>query len=384
MKFLLFSHISPPATDGGSRLLSQIGQHLSKNHTVETLSSDCQSTDDFINPRSKSQKNGLPVYKFLYRPFKLLSLIFPSILIFAKGPIFKFIPLVKTIIKIQKFKPDFVIAGPFPTTIPIYALIFSRLINPRPKLILIPCFHFSDPVFSKNILLNILRQADFIWSLTGFETTMYINKFGIHSNHILTLGASIDIDTTPLPKPKIGNQNLLYVGSFAAHKGIDVLIDSFSALSKKFSSLSLTLAGHPTLYSPFIYQKIQKLPKNLTQRITVIPNFKDCKLAAIIDKCSILVLPSKQESFGLVLLEAMSRKKPIITSDIPALAEMVDCSRAGKTFSINHPSDLKNVLDELLQDPTLRQKLGLCGYKYLQNSCNWDKIIDNLCQNIYP
>jgi len=384
MKFLLLSHISPPAMDGGSKLIARIGEYLSKKHLVMSVSSDCLSTDDFINPKSKSIKNGLPVYKFLYYPLKLISLIFPSFIILAKGPIFRIVPFVKKIIETQKFKPDYIIAGPFPTTIPLYANILFKLINPRPKLLLVPCFHFTDPIFNKKTLINSLKKADFIWSLTDYETKKYINTFGINPKYILTLGAGIDSALFSSPKPANDNQNLLYIGNFSAHKGIELLIDSYSSLIKKYPDLSLTLAGHPTLYSSIIEKKVKNLPQNIRKGITIINNFKESELTKIIDQCTILILPSGQESFGLVLLEAMSRKKPVIATDIPALAEVVNKSGSGLVFGKDTLLNLNKTVEKLLKNPKLRQKLGQSGYEYAKKHCTWDKIIDNLCQNICP
>jgi len=386
MKFLLLSHISPPATDGGSKVIYEISQELEKKHQVLLVSSNCQSTDDFVNPKSKSLKNGLPVYKFLYRPLKLLSLIFPSFLIFAKGPIFKLIPSIKTLIKIYKFKPEFIIAGPFPTTISIYARFLSKIIRPHPKLILIPCFHFTDPIFRKKILLNTLKNADYIWSLTNFETQSYINEFKIDSKYILTLGAGISphFFKTPPNTPKTPRQNLLFIGSFAAHKGIEILIDAYISLIKKHPKLSLTLAGHPTLYSPIIERKINNLSPDIRKKVKIIYNPSSTALPLLIDHCSILILPSTQESYGLVLLEAMSRKKPVIATNIPALCEMIKKSNSGLTFKKNNVSDLTNCLTKLLRSPKDMSEYKESGYRYVVSNCKWDKIINKLCQNICP
>jgi len=349
-----------------------------------SVSSDCQSTDDFINPKSQTLKNGLPVCKFLYRPLKLISLLFPSFIIFAKGPIFKIIPFIKKIIEIQKFKPDYIVTGPFPTTISFYTIILSRLINPHPKILLIPCFHFTDPIFRKKILINTLKKADFVWSLTDYETQTYIKEFKINPKRILTLGAGINPDLLLSASPTTDTQNLLYLGSFAAHKGIALLIDSFTSLSKKYPHLSLTLAGHPTLYSPLIENKIKNLPKTVGSKIKIIYNFNSETLTLLLDQCFTLVLPSTQESYGLVLLEAMSRKKPVIATDIPALSEMIKKSGSGLLFKKDSLSSLNNTVEKLLINPNLRQKLGQPGYEYVKNNCTWDKIIGNLCQNIYP
>jgi hypothetical protein len=113
-KFLLLTHIAPPAIDGGSRVIVKMGEYLNKlEHETLLISSNCYSTDDFTHPTGKHTYTGLPVYTIFHKPIKLISKIFPIFGVFAKGPIFKYLP----IIKILKFKPDYIIAGPLPTTI---------------------------------------------------------------------------------------------------------------------------------------------------------------------------------------------------------------------------------------------------------------------------
>lgn len=49
---LLVTHIYPPATDGGSKVIAKIGDHLqSHGHQTMVLTSNCSSTDDFISAR---------------------------------------------------------------------------------------------------------------------------------------------------------------------------------------------------------------------------------------------------------------------------------------------------------------------------------------------
>jgi glycosyltransferase involved in cell wall biosynthesis len=60
-----------------------------------------------------------------------------------------------------------------------------------------------------------------------------------------------------------------------------------------------------------------------SQNIKFIFSFPQKKLTQLIDSSTILILPSAQESFGLVLLESWARGKPVITSNIPPLLELV-------------------------------------------------------------
>jgi glycosyltransferase involved in cell wall biosynthesis len=380
-KFLLLTHIYPPAVDGGSKVISKIGEYLEKNgHQILIITSNCTSTDSFSQIKHSTIKHppkiiSLPIITFFHRSFKLLGKIFPNFRTFSKGPIFKYLPLKKII----DFKPDFILAGPLPTTIIIYAKFIQFFT--KSKLIINASFHQNDADFHTPILLNILKKADYIWTLTNYETKYFHQKLSISKNKLLNLGNGVDknfILKNYQPKNKKIN-NLLYIGSFAAHKNLKTLIIAFSLLPKNFQ---LTLAGQKTLHFPKIKQLIDSLPKNISTRIKLIYSFPNQKLTTLIDQSDILISPSLQESFGLVLIEAMSRSKPVIAADIPASSELIHQSQSGLTFSPLNAADLKHKILKLSSDPKLATKLGQNGCCYVTKHYTWNRIEEKLCQKL--
>lgn len=364
MKFLLLSHIFPPAIDGGSSHLYQLGQCLkNQGHQIFYFSSNCYSTDDFVTPNSKTlapSKHHLPVYTSLRRPLKLINPIL------AKGPIFKILPFLKAFLAIQKFHPDYIIAGPFPTAINLYARLFAKIF--QAKLISVPCFHPSDPLFSHPSLIKTLQDSDYILCLTAYEKNYLSKKFKIKNLKLKIIPSGVSaslLKTTPAVFPKI--PQLLYIGSFSAHKGLDILIKSLP------SNCQLTLAGQKTLYWP----QIQNLIKN-HKNIHPVFNFPSAKLPQLLDHCTCLVLPSDQESFGKVILEAWARKKPVIVRNIPAPASLVKTSHGGLIFTTN----LNQQIQKIIKKPKLARRLGQNGYQFVKKHYTWAKIGESLCQKL--
>ncbi|MGI5841563.1 MAG: glycosyltransferase family 4 protein [Patescibacteria group bacterium] len=395
MKLLLVTHIFPPAIDGGSKILWNLSQYLSKNNDILVITSNCHSTDDFVNPRStipKYKDNNtqnyqiirLPVYKNITRPLKLLNLLFhsSSLNILTKGPVFKFIPFLATLIIIKKYQPDLIITGPFPTACNLYSQVFKKLFSA--KMLSAPCFHANDNFFHAKPLINTLHSADYIWALSRFEKNYLNNNFNVHPNKILALGAGIENDL--LIKPTNINfpetPHLLFIGSLAAHKNIIDLISAFRLLYKKFPQAKLTIAGKKTLYYPIIEKYIKKLPQNIQRQIIFAFNFKNDNLKKLIDKSSVLVLPSREESFGLVLIESWARGKPVITSDIPTLKELVKKTRGGITFELGSADCLAKAIDSLFTNPKLSRSLGLNGFIYVKNNLTWDRITKSLWSKV--
>ena len=367
MKILLITHIYPPAVDGGSRVIFQLGQYFHRHHhQLLVLTTDCRSIDDFVNPNSVSVSNcGLPVYKHLYRLLKPFPLL-------RKGPIFKLIPFLKKLISIINFHPDFIIAGPLPTTIVLYAVFIKKLT--AAKLLINASFHPTDPAFSQKPLISALRSADYLWTLTDYETKILHSKFQLPTSKMINVGNGVNASFLISHSPTFPqNPNLLYVGAFAQHKNIESLIDLFCSLAPRYPTLTLTLTGQSTLYLPQIKKHLSALSPSLRSKINFCLNFSDQKLISLYDSCTILCQPSSQESFGLTLIEAWARKKPVCVSRIPPFSELISKSSGGVFL---------DQITDLLNHPPLCRHLGQNGFRFVKKYYTWDKIGDSLWSKI--
>ena len=89
---------------------------------------------------------------------------------------------------------------------------------------------------------------------------------------------------------------------------------------------------------------------------------------AIIAAADVFVLPSLEEPFGLVLLEAMALRRPVVATAVGGPLEIVVDGVTGRLVPPAQPASLALALRELLTDLVGRQKMGALGYeRYLQN-----------------
>ncbi|HPT65939.1 MAG TPA: glycosyltransferase family 4 protein [Candidatus Woesebacteria bacterium] len=390
MRILLLSHIFPKAIDGGSKVIYKLGQYFeSQQHQTLYISSDCSSTDDFVkkiqhtSPPINQKIIKLPVYHHLRRPLKFLNLFLKSdfLKVLQKGPIFKIIPFIKTVIKIIKFNPDLIVAGPLPTTIVLYGNFFKKIT--KSKLLINSSFHPTDFDFQQKPLIKSLQSANFLWTLTQFETDYFIKNFNIDPKKIILAGNGVDSNFL-LKRSKITTNkpttNLLFIGSLSAHKRVDLLIQSFSNfISPK---ISLTIAGQKTLFYPQIEKLVNSLDPKIKSQIKFIFDFPQNDLINLIDNCDVLVFPSIQESFGLVVIESWARQKPVICADIPALKELVTKSNGGLLFKTDDQTDLAKKIEFIFNHPKKAKELGKNGYEYVKNNYTWKKVGDKICQKI--
>ncbi len=411
-KILLISHIFPPAIDGGSRVIYKLGQQFeNQGHTTLYLSSNCSSTDDFTKKHTRfsnvltlqrSNVLKIPVYTFFRKPLKFINLFISKntylnqlFKVYQKGPVFKFFPLLKATIKIIKFKPDLIVAGPLPTTIVLYANFFKFLTKAltfqHSKVLVNASFHPTDPDFHQRPLIKALKSTDYLWTLTQFETDYFVNNFHINPNKIILAGNGVDSDfliqnfqSNQKPKaPEHQSTKILFIGSLSAHKRVDLLINAFSELLKAKSYLlpaKLIIAGQKTLFYPKIKQIYDTLSPKIKKNIKFNFDFPQKNLVKLIDSCDFLVLPSIQESFGLVLIESWARGKPVVVSDIPSLSELVTKTKGGLIFEADNSVDLVKNLKKLTDSPSLRFQYGQNGLKYVKTNYTWEKVSQKICQ----
>ncbi|MFH1561340.1 MAG: glycosyltransferase family 4 protein [Patescibacteria group bacterium] len=382
-KTLVLAHCFPPAIDGGSQILSGIAKELEKSAQVLVLTSDARLTDDYINPKTDrlSSSPGLiriKTIRCLRKPLRLLEKLVPShslkqlFSLLQTGPVFAGLPILETI----AFKPDLIVAGVFPTTIPVYAYFLSRIT--RAKLVLLPCFHQQDQSFYRFPLIPILRSAKQILALSQEEADFYQKRFSIKKNQVSVYCPQIDQQlvlpvSTKARFPK--TPQVLFLGNQSAHKRIELLIDACFKLD-----LSLTIAGQKTLYSKTIDQKIRSLPTNYRSKITIINGYDRQKQKQLLDSCSLLVNPSVHESLGLVFLESWARKKPVIAVDNSVNRQLIENNKTGFLFEQDNLDNLVKVIKEAIANPNKLQLVGQNAYqevRHFHHPFDWAAIASN-------
>ena len=113
---------------------------------------------------------------------------------------------------------------------------------------------------------------------------------------------------------------------------------------------------------------------HLEERVTIIDNSVtgDEKTALFIT-CAAFILPSLNENFGNVVVEAMAHAKPIIVTNGCGVAEVVRDADCGIVCAPNADS-LSAAIGQLIGDPALMRKRGLAGQAYVREHLEWPAI----------
>ncbi len=146
---------------------------------------------------------------------------------------------------------------------------------------------------------------------------------------------------------------LVHISNFRPVKQPVAVIDIFHAVQQELPAVLLLVGDGPEMAR--VQQRVDEL--GIAQRVKFLG--KQEEVVEILSLSDLMLLPSTQESFGLVALEAMACQVPVIASRVGGLPEVVVHGRAGFLYS---PADLEGMAQgaiTILSDPALREEMGL-------------------------
>ena len=145
----------------------------------------------------------------------------------------------------------------------------------------------------------------------------------------------------------------LVLATYEPRKGHEFLIKSFKLANKSIDDLHLVFIGHLNSLHQEYYNKIKKLESKNIHFLKHIDN-----ASGLIDQSNVLLLGSQEyESFGLVALEAMIKKIPIIATNIGAFCEVIGENDLGIIVDKNNEKECSNQIIRYFKDPKIRRSV---------------------------
>lgn len=214
-------------------------------------------------------------------------------------------------------------------------------------------------IYWEKRLKKIMAYATLI-AITEDEASAYRKLFGFSNIVVIPNGVDLKEFNPNLPREDF----LLYVGRIVPEKRLDFLIDSLKLLNSKYPSQKLIIAG----YAPdkdYLHSLKDSADKEI---IFISPERKE--LVELISKAKALILPSKNEAFGIVLLEAMAGGAIPLASNSGGFPLVLD--DAGLLFDPDSKEDLVEKI-RLLDNKELYQTLKEKGLKRVA-AFSWESV----------
>ncbi len=234
----------------------------------------------------------------------------------------------------------------------------SDIVRQRLLEIFFKPFHLYCLKKAKKIFVSNPNLAESSSYLSKFKEKCVIIPFGIDLNYFKE---DEEIKKKSLEiRQKYGTPLILSVGRLSYYKGFDYLIKSAINISAKF-----LIIGEGNLKKKLL-DLIKKF--KLENKVFIIPPQEDLRPFYL--ACDIFVLPSiaRSEAFGIVILEAMAFKKPIISTELGTGTSWVNLNNeTGLVIKPKNVGELEKAIKTLLENEELRRKFSENAYKRVLN-----------------
>ncbi|WP_373499477.1 glycosyltransferase [Desulfococcus sp.] len=166
---------------------------------------------------------------------------------------------------------------------------------------------------------------------------------------------------------------LLFIGRFRYYKGLGILIDAM----KEINAVLLIIGTGPLERA----LREQAAAADLRERVVFLGERSDRDLVTYLHACDLFVLPSvlRSEAFGIVQIEAMACRKPVVSTEIMSGTSFVN--QHGKTGLVVPPFSahkLAGAVNLMLERPDLREAFGNAGYERVRRHFTSETMIDRV------
>jgi len=237
------------------------------------------------------------------------------------------------------------------------------------------------PKFQNDVDLRKDREialADLILVCSSLARDSFVEA-GVDANRIaiLPLGVNLDrfhpdrVSEDCAPSSTV---RFVFAGHVTAQKGVDILVEACRELARNQIPFELVVAGS---YADCERHLIEEL-RRYGELIGRVPNGE---LGDVYRRASCLVLPSRFDSFGQVVVEAMACGLPVIVSENVGARDLVESGTNGWVIPPNDAGALYRVMAECAGDPQKLRTMGKAARKTAERT-GWSVYRDRAAQTI--
>jgi glycosyltransferase involved in cell wall biosynthesis len=403
-------HVAPrywPALGGAESHIAELSQRLAaEGHAVTVVTTAAQSLDAFWSRRGQTvspataEHEGVRILRFPVRYFPMPGIVFPAgrLLIWFLSRIHApvswlhrfaaFAPWTPQLLEwLESTGEEFDLVGAF-------SIVFEGLCHGalryaeqhRLPFVLTPFTHLGagpEPgsdrpsrAYTMRHQLDIARRSAALIAMTPTERSYYTAR-GVDSKRIHVVGSGVT------PSRLLGGDEwafrrqfgietpiVAYLNALAYDKGATTTIEALRRLWDQGHDVSLVMAGS---IMADVRRYLADLPQPVRDRVTVLGPIDELTKRNLLAACSLLVNPSRIDSFGIVFLEAWLYRKPVIGSTAWGMADVVSDGDDGLLTSFGDAEALAAVIARLLRDRDLSTRLGAAGEVKVHTQHTWER-----------
>lgn len=245
---------------------------------------------------------------------------------------------------------------------------------------------FMTDLGNPKLLHEICAAAEFIGVETNYSRDLLASRCPESAHKILRVYNGIDLSRFAVRQgdlPLAGSIRLLSVGRLVAFKGFDVLIEACAKLRERGLNYDCEIIGDGRLRKE-LQEHVKR--RKLDKHIRFSGERSQRKVLDALNRCDIFVLASAPDErgasdvFPTVIAEAMACRKPVISTTVAGIPELVANRKTGMLVSPRDPGALADAIERLAGDKPLRTEFACAGRQRIEENFRIEKTIEPLLE----
>lgn len=394
-----------PYIGGSESYFQEIGEQLVRDgHRVTVLTTDASDLDHFwaagrkTIPAGETTHNGVRVLRFPVQRVPGPPIVYPILrrLMVELGRVPGTVPLLNRMALITPRVPELV--EYLRTTADRYDLVHTTNITldftilPAARFaarrgiphLCTPFVHLGEPgsaqivrYYTQRHQIDLLKRATRVVTQTSLERDA-LARLGVPDDRLRIVGCWVRPETLVggdgsrfRQAYDIGGPIVLAIGAAAYDKGTMHTIAAMQRLWQEGSDATLVLISGNTLAQ--FEQFYAALPEDTRRRIVLIRSAPHQTKLDALAAASMLVMPSRTDTFGIVYLEAWSYSLPVIGARAGGVPAVIDDGEDGLLVRFGDVAGLAAQIGKLLSDPAWAGRLGQQGHAKLLGLYTFDQ-----------
>jgi glycosyltransferase involved in cell wall biosynthesis len=207
-----------------------------------------------------------------------------------------------------------------------------------------------------------LRHADALRAVSPFTAELAGREAGLPP--VESFPAYIDLGafTGRPPAPLPARPTLLFVGMLERSKGVTALADAWPQVAERVPDARLVLVGRGALRDV-----VDGLRDNYPGRVEHVEQIPPLAVAERMDAATCLVVPSRSEGLGRVILEAFARGRAVVATRVGGIPDLVEHDLNGLLVEPGNVTALVDALTQILTEDGLAARLGASAHEASQS-----------------
>jgi phosphatidylinositol alpha-mannosyltransferase len=232
---------------------------------------------------------------------------------------------------------------------------------------IVATFHTSNPrsramIAAYPILQPALEKISARIAVSEYARRTLVEHLGGDAV-VIPNGVDVDFFARAEPKAEWQGGTIGFIGRIdEPRKGLPVLMKAFPRILEALPGTRLLVAGRGDEK-----EAVESLPVKMREQVEFLGMVSDEDKARMLRSVDLYVAPNTGgESFGIILVEAMSSGAPVLASDLDAFTQVLDGGEAGELFANEDADGLAEAAVRLLGDPERREQLREYGSRHVR------------------